>query len=115
MDGDEASGTKFEYPQSTLAMCYNLPLPLTDNKNRLIRPEKIQWAEAQIASYVGGLTKQAAGEGFWVDRTALLYHDFVVPIQVVATPSTQVEQWFIRFAIELSVLTEILTLVSTKY
>ena len=60
-----------------------------------MQPERLNWALREILRRSSGLTQFPPGQGLWVDQTAHLYRDLVVPIQV-ALPLEQEgnEVWF---------------------
>lgn len=76
-------------------MLYTVYLPLNYNNGAPIPEDRLSWARDEITRVVGGCTVLPASDGFWVAEDGQMYFDRVMPIQVVA-PATLEMEWFFR-------------------
>lgn len=86
------------------AALYTLFLPLNHNNGRLMQAGRLNWVQREILRYTGGLTRFPPGTGYWVDHTAKIFRDQVMPIQVVTSADPEVEAWFAHQAAEMAVV-----------
>src|SRR5689334_752580 len=92
--------------QSDRFILYTIFLPLTDNNGNPIEPALLDKVQDEIVTAVGGLTRYAPGVGLWIDPTATLYRDLVMPIQVLAPDDVETRALIVQQIAKMAALLE---------